>query len=293
MRDERDKAIQEQLGELTQMPTVSPFCRTFYQLIAQYTRAAGGRAEGAGHLLASFLNVELRYHGQLAKASRQDHVHVGDLQSMADKRWIGLAALAEEAAATRGQAREDEIARQLILAECYYHADQTEKVVAHLEAAAEDDSDQPLIQFALGYNRYLLAIKAFLRPTDKPGEWLTADYLHFQRTCLQAASAFEKVVSAGHSNAHIYQWLGTVLATAGFEQAADQAFLQAQQAEQGNIDETDLAEALEVTRELDIASRPSALPPITQAEIDRVRELLIEPLQLPASWFSDDQSLNN
>ena len=294
MRYDRDEVIERQLRELARMPTVSAFSQGFYQLIADYACALGGGGEEVGGLFARFLNVELAYHGQLDRANRQEGLHLGDFQSAMDKRQIGLACLAEEVRATRAGSREDEIARQLILAECYYHTDQTDKVVAHLEAAAEDESEDPLIQFALGYNRFLLALQAFIRPTDKRGEWLTADYSHFQRTCLQAASAFEKALANGHDDAYLYHWLGMVLASAGLEQAAHEAFAQAEQAEGGGMAETDLQEEeLWSTEAAETEHRVSELPAITPAEIARVREVLKNPLCISDLGLDNDQYMDN
>ena len=293
MRDNRDEVIHHQLSQLAEMPTVSPFCETFYQLIAQY--ACPGRCgdENIGRLFARFLGIELRYHGQIDRANRREDVRTGEVQSLADKRQIGLASLAEEVRAVRCQSRDDEIARQLILAECYYHTHQTKKVIAHLEAAARQDSDEPLILFALGYNRYMLALEAFVQPAPQPGEWLITDYLDFQMICLQAASAFVKVLRGSESDAEVYQWIGRVLATAGFQQAAAQAFTQAEQVGYGESDEIEPQEHSELTSQFADEQPPAPLPPITSAEIDKFTERLKGPLPITQLWLDDDHHINN
>jgi len=292
MRDNRDEVIQQRLRELALMPSVSPFCKTLYQLIAEYAHPASSWDHGIDSLFARFLSIELRYHGQLARFSQRQDIRSGDLQSLTDKRQIGLELVAEEAHNTSCQSREEEIARQLILAECYYHTHKTDKVVAHLEAATEEDRDEPLIQFALGYNRYVLALQAFVRPAEQPGKRLTTSYLNFQIACLQAASTFAKVLTGSESDAEVYHWIGTVLATAGFPQAAEEAFAQAEAVEDGESDEVGLQDDGDLTSEFVSGQLPPGLPSITQAEIDEFTELLKDPPPIGDSW-PDDYDINN
>ncbi len=50
------------------------------------------------------------------------------------------------------------------------------------------------------------------------------DLLTFQMACLQAVSAFESALTGQDSDSEVYEWVGRVLETAGFEEAAGQAF---------------------------------------------------------------------
>jgi len=293
MGHNRDQTIEDQLSQLAQMDTVSPFCQVFYRLIAQYVSRAGEPATGIGNLFAGFLSREVWYHEQIDRAGAQGQLSPGDHRSLADKRRIGLELLAEEAETTRCGSPQEEIGRQLVLAECYYHTAQTAKVVAHLEAAAYRDSHQSLIQFALGYNRYILALEAFVRSTADPGKRLITDYISFQRVCLQAAAAFERVLSGRQSDRHVYEWIGRVLATAGFQEAAQQAFVQAEAAEHNYTGEISQQDEPELNAKFSGEHMLSELPPITQAEIEQATELLNGSLLIEELWPYDDHDWQN
>jgi len=273
------------------MATVSPGSRMVYRVIARY--AGAGREDNIADLLTGLLSIELWYHQQLDRTRRRAHPGHGDLQSLADKRRIALELLAEEAKGTCGPTREDEIARHLILAECYYHTYYTEKVVAHLEAALQQRSDEPLVYFALGYNRYVLALEAFLRQAEQPGEWVPVNYMSFQRACLEAATAFEKVLIGSESDVEVYQWIGRVLATAGFQQAAEQAFRQAVQAKYDETGESAQQDVSELTGEPAGEELLAKLPPISEAEIERAKEQLKKSLSILDLWPPDDPNIQN
>lgn len=293
MGHNRDQTIEDQLSRLAQMDTVSPFCQAFYRLIARYVSPAGEPVGDSSNLFARFLSHEIWYHEQIDRAGSQGQLGPGDRQSLTEKRRIGLELLAEEAETTRCGSPQEEIGRQLILAECYYHTSQTAKVVAHLEAAAHRDAHQSLIQFALGYNRYILALEAFVRSTAHPGKWLIADYISFQRVCLEAAAAFARVLSGRQSDRDVYEWIGRVLTTAGFQEAAQQAFIQAEDAEHNYTGEISQQYELELNAKFGGEHLPSELPPITQAEINQATELLKGSLLIEDLWPYDDHDWQN
>ena len=295
MLDDRDETIDDRLRQLGRMGTVSPFFHTFYRLIAEYACSPAISAQHIDDLFAQFLNIELDYYRRLDRAAGQEDFKLGDIYSVADKHRIALESLTEEVLTTSGHSRDDELARQLILAACYYHTSQTEKVVAHLEAAARHLTQERLIYFALGYNRYMLALEAFVRPAEEPGEWLISDYIRFQQACLQAASTFEEVLTGSQSDAEVYQWIGRVLASAGFQQAAEQALLQAKEATgDQDSDFSQLEPYLSVPRDKTVFTQSSFdLPSISADEIELAKKLLEEPLSISDLWPADDPDWHN
>ncbi len=287
-----DQTIEHYLSQLAQLPTVSPFCQALYQLIGQYVCPKGSPVGDMGDLFVRFLTREVRYHRQLDKISGSGP-DVSDRQSLAEKRHIGLELSAEEAQSVHCSLPQEEIARQLLLAECYYHTYRPAQVVAHLEAAAQRDPDQPLIQFALGYNRYILALEAFASPTAESDEAVTVDYMSFQRACLQAAAALEKVLAGHENDRYIYQWIGRILATAGFPDAAQEAFVQAEATDYNRLRNTNREDDWPANTESAGQQASGQLPPITQAEIDQATQLLRQSLPIEDLWPDDDYNWEN
>jgi len=117
-----------------------------------------------------------------------------------------------------------EIARQLLLAECYQQVQEPDNTITHLEKALADGADEPLIHFVLGYNRFHLALESFGPMVELTDDSTNDDLLTFQMACLQAVSAFESALTGQAGDSEVYEWIGRVLETAGFEEAAGQAF---------------------------------------------------------------------
>ena len=296
MSYDRNEAINDKLRQLGRMGTVSPFFHTFYQLIAQYACSPRSSARYIGDLFAQFLNAEFSYHRRLDRATQQEGLKLGDVYSLADKHRIALDSLADEALTTSGRSRDDELARQLILATCYYHTSQTEKVVAHLEAALRHHGDERLIYFALGYNRYMLALEAFVRPAEEPGEWLISDYIRFQEACPQVASAFEEVLTGSQSDAEVYQWISRVLASAGLHQAGEQALSQAKEATPDQDSDSSRQDPYPPAPPGDqfISAQSFVdLRPISTHEIGQVRKLLKASFSISDLWPEDDPDLQD
>jgi len=286
MPDSSDEQIWRHLAEYGDMPTASLFSRAFYQLMAEYATHSAN-TEASRELLAKFLNREVRYHRQVGRFTDAEAVPLEDLQSVAGKRIIALHDLIEQAKAALSQTAAGEITRQLLLAECYYHIEEPDKAVAHLEMALKDGADDPLIYFVLGYNRYRLAVQSFATITA------TAERPHydvsFQRACLQAVAAFEDALTGEDSDRQVYQWIGHVLETAGFDEAASHAFEKAEGFLPVESDSADLGFPVPEANDHPSSRRElSSAAPITDAEIERVRELLKRPHQISELWPEDE-----
>jgi tetratricopeptide (TPR) repeat protein len=223
MYDASDEAISNRLEELGHLETVSPFSRAFYGLIADLLTQAS--PEGNVRLpFVGLLEVELRYHRELEEMAEREAVSIEDLRSVGEKYCIGLESVREfSTRLTEGEGLAAAV-RHLVLAECNYHLHRTEAVVAALERAVQLGIRQPLTQFALGYNRYLLALEAYTEPGEKEGERLVRDPLSFQVQCLQAAGAFEEGLTGRELDAELYWWIGNVLEAAGLTEAAQDAY---------------------------------------------------------------------
>ena len=270
MLDSNDEAIWHHLREFSHMPTPSPFSQVFYQVIAEYATDSAA-AEASRELLARFLDREVFYYRQIERLRTKEDVTVADLESLAGKRNIALYDLIEEATDADSQTTNGEIARQLLLAECYYHVEEPEKAVAHLELALADGADNSIVHFALGYNRYRLAIESFgttiIGTTDVSAHQRTV----FRKACLQAVSAFQNALTGTDNDGEIYQWIARALQTADLDEAAEQAFDKAEDLVYSDYDESEGGAAQsQEGDEHEFGHRK----PITEAEIKQVGELL-------------------
>jgi len=266
MPEDSNEAIWHLLSQYYQMPAPSPLSQAMCQLIAEY--ATGDDTHYMPQLLAKFLNRELRYHRQVQEFPNREMLSAADIKSLAGKRGIALRDIIEQTKGAAVETDSDEIARQLLLAECYQQIQQPDKVVAHLENAIENGAEDPVVYFALGYNRYRLAIESFAKVLQIAGHNSDAQLISFQKACLHAVSAFENALTGHRSDGEVYEWIGRVLKAAGFEDAGDKAFDKADDLAYSEATGYDLAGS-ETSEEW-----AQQLGPITQEEIDQFAELL-------------------
>ncbi len=269
--------IYDRLEQLSDHETTSSFAVAYYELIADYLAGDGRGSQGLRLRFLEFLEVVERYHRALEVFATEDQVTLGNVRSSAQKRDIGLRVLLEQLAMdeTTGAA---EIGRLLLSAECYSQLAAVDRVVERLEAALEVGAEHPLVQFALGYNRYELATQAFTRFSPESGRREIDDEDRFRLTCLSAVSAFQDGLTGEAFDGHIHWWIGNVLQAAGFEDAAQASFERAAEilAEPGAYGLDKQAEAgLGLVWEADLD--PGAWDdtgPITEDEVRQVRALL-------------------
>lgn len=223
MHDASDEAIETRLDELDACVTVTPFSHAFYRLIADMASMADG--EDAVRLaLMGLLDVELRHHRQLQQMAERQVVSLGDLQDAADKHRIGIAAVLRFAQGLPETQVMATAAGKLIAAQCEYYLRHTHAVVEALEDVLGLGVDQPLIQFALGYSRYVLAVETYGQPGRGDLDLRVHDTLEYQLQCLRAVSALEDGLSGGDFDIQLCWWIGVILEAAGLTEAARDAY---------------------------------------------------------------------
>lgn len=215
--------IYDRLERLSHHETTSSFALAYYELIADYLAGDGSGAQGLCLRFLEFLEVVERYHRALEVFASEDQVTLGNVRSAAQKRDIGLRVLLEQLAVDEGRGAA-EVGRLLLSAECYYQLAAVDRVVERLEAALGAGAEHPLVQFALGYNRYELATQAFTRFSPETGRREIDDEDRFRLMCLSAVSAFQDGLTGDAFDGHIHWWIGNVLQAAGFEDAAQASF---------------------------------------------------------------------
>jgi tetratricopeptide (TPR) repeat protein len=269
--------IYARLDRLGEYRTISAFGLAYYEAIADYLSGEGRSAQGLRLRFAEFLEVMERYHRALEVFTVEDQVTMGNVRSAAERRDIGLEALLEQLAVdeTRGDA---EIGRLLLSAECYYQLALVERVVAKLEAAVEAGAVHPLAQFALGYNRFDLAMRAFTRYDGDAGERVVDDEDRFRLACLSAVAAMQDGLSGSSFDCELHWWIGHILQAAGFDETARASFDKAEELAHamGLQQETeDAALALGLEIESDYEYDPiSESGPISEDEVRQAGQLL-------------------
>jgi len=223
MFDGSDQGIRSRLDELDDLETVTDFCRSFYDLMAHLLEAVEPE-ETVRLALAGLLEVELRYHQQLYQLAQRQSLSVEDLQAAGERHHIGLESVRDFASRLDEPEGAGQVLRALVMAECSYHLGRTDEVVEALEQATDLGMEHPLVQFALGYNQYALALETCTHPTGRDDEVVLHDPEGFQLLCLRAVAALEKGLSGGDLDRQLYWWMGAVLTAAGLTEAARDAY---------------------------------------------------------------------
>ncbi|MGI5819040.1 MAG: hypothetical protein ACOX9R_13205 [Armatimonadota bacterium] len=269
--------IYERLDRLGEYPTISAFAFAYYDMITDYLLGTGRVAEGLRLRFAEFLEVVERYHRALEVFTVEDQVTLGNVRSAVGKRDMALRALLEQLDVDRTTG-EVEVARLLLCAECYYHLGMVERVVGKLEEAVDAGADDPLALFALGYNRYELATRAFTRYDSDIEERVIIDEDRYRLACLTAVSALQDGLTGGDFDGQLHWWIGTILEAAGFGEAAVASFTRADEIMRAlelrcELEDATFALGLEIESdsEYDLSSRNE---PISEEEVKQAGLLL-------------------
>ena len=265
-----EESLWEQLHQLNGTPLIPEFTREFYGLMVEWSAEAND--PGTRELTWRLLEIELRYYRQLRRLEGAAGPGGLTAESAEEKRQIALELLYERAR-SRGFRPEAsaEVARQLVMAECAFHLSRVDAVVAHLEQAMDCGAPDPLLYFALGYARFMLALSCFARREAPGAELTSAGQDTIRQLCLAAVTTFEGALTGGPRDARILWWIGRVLLAAGFEEAAQEALTQASARESG---EGDLLPESEMQRRL---AEPGVPQPISEVEMTRFMEAIKRP----------------
>ena len=277
---ENNHDIQGLLARLTEFDSVPPFTRLYYGLVVSRVSRQTPEARELADLLLWHLEAEVRFHSLLAGLAGRESIQMTDMLSLADKRRISLQETLDRVEALKPRNHRHAATAHLIAAECCYHLDAHERVVAHLERAIQLGSDEPICHFALGYNRYVLAERDYTTAEDGAASSTVRDEANYRSVLLDAVTAFEDGISGGPLDPHLYWWMGTCLERAGFVTAAAHAFEQADGLQDGEtaLQAEKPAEPTESPEppapDLPLAASQDPLPAISWEEVQRVGELL-------------------
>ncbi|HCU37003.1 MAG TPA: hypothetical protein DGT21_16630 [Armatimonadetes bacterium] len=272
MEEDRIDTIYEKLQTLRQWDTVSVFSQALYELIAERLTAQGAAASGVTIAFADFLAAETNYHRRLAVLAQRDQMQLSELQALAERRRFDLDAVADAIAHAAAGSRELRGIQHLLLAECYYHQRRSTEVVDQLRRAINCGITDRLVQFALGYNVYTLALEQFGALRGDKHEIHVTDQVAFQEHCLSAIAVLEGSLGGDAFDAQVYWWLSHIMESAGMADAArDVQDAMADTLGEGGSEVPDGGFPSEHD---EAVAAPDYLPQITASEVREAGELL-------------------
>lgn len=263
------EAMWEQLYQLAALDSVPEFMRHFYGLLVEEAEEA--EDPSGQELTLRLLEIEARYYRQRQALAAEAAPAGTKADAIAEKRNIALELLYEEIRAPGSlPGSTAEITPQLIMAECCYHLGRHGALVAHLEQAIAAGAVDPLIYFALGYARFMLAMDSFVRLELPGAEFVVVHQETVEQLCRAAVTAFEGALTGSSQDREVLWWIGRALLTAGFVGEAEEVLAQVGRREP---DEEEDTESEEMKR--DEALR--TLDPITEQELASFTESLKHP----------------
>jgi tetratricopeptide (TPR) repeat protein len=285
-------AINATLRRLEQYSTLSPFCRAFYRLIYELLGEPEMDSDKLRQAFHVFLRCECRRHQTVCHIVKDGELNLVEIIRSGRQTHDLLEWLDGSLRRMNFGAPQQEMVRQLLLAECNYHLGRTSEVVRELRRSVRLGCDHPLVHFALGYNLYAGAVQKFTRAAGRKGTVAVKNPAAFQIACRQAISAFEQGLGHEDYDGQIYWWLGLIWEILGERHSACGAFRLAMEADPETFAEQSreklrLLEALPPPlHSAEELERLSKLGPITDEELRATREMLDACDSLP--WTMDD-----
>jgi tetratricopeptide (TPR) repeat protein len=265
-----DQELLGMLSELEQFDTADWVSSALLELALEQLLTAQESQSVVGWALGQLMRAELWYHRQVREAVESEVIDLQGLARLARRHQEALEHNAEDLGQALVTSRATRVAQQLGLAECRLRLGELAQALVHLKAAQDAGVNDPLLYLVTGHTQYQMAAQDFAQAQGRNEE----DQIRFQLACLRAVSTFEQGLG-GHMDAQLYWWIGAVLETAGFAEAAGEAFQKARAA-QHELEDDDELEDLRAEPPGSAAS-DTALPEIDAKEERLVDELLRRP----------------
>jgi len=278
-----EKSVQDMrndLHRLEEFDTVSPFSRTFYQLICDWIEECGPISARLQEAYAKFLSIEVKRHQSVCDSGDKSRVPIIEWISVRYRAEPALRSLVQQLEAIPSDVTRQESLRQLVLAECYHEFGEDEKVIGALRAAIATGSDHPVVHFGLGYHLYMLSLKRHSRYDPVSNRYTIEYWCGFQRLCEQAIESFKTGFSDSPFDAQLHWWIGCVQESLGKMGEARDAYGKAKEIDPSGLGveaESRLASMPQPILDADSpeeAERLSQLPPISNEELAKVTRLL-------------------
>lgn len=263
------------LCTLQNLPAFPPFCEAFFDLIDIFIEDCRSRV--LDQLFLKFLQIEIQKYRCLSRGRPVEGIQKSGMV-VCDR----LKTLVAQLDGLTYRTKDEEIAANLLAAACYEQLGRTLAVVSKLYRAEALGCRFPLVEFALGYHLYILALTNFAHYDSSSDTYTVHDCKRFRATCQQALKAFQRGLSDSAFDAQLYWWMGVIYENLHQTNAARWNYKLAGEADP----ESFAADTEEKLRQLpfvipDAAShseqeRLASLPEITSEEVAQTRRELEE-----------------
>lgn len=220
----KPETVDATLRRVAEYPTVSPFSRAFYRFLHELIGVVGADGTRLGQAFHLFLRVECRRHESAGQMVKRGRTTSDDLLRAGRESHFLLDRLSQSLGRMEVADRGQMMARDLALAECYYHLGRTDEVVPLLQRAIRLGCRHPLVYFALGYNMYCLALQRYTEAGPNKGELIARDPRALDKALAEAIEAFEAGLGDEAFDPQIYWWIGLIQEITGQTQAACQSY---------------------------------------------------------------------
>lgn len=277
--EDRILEMRAALHRLEELETVSPFSRTFYQLICDWIEESGPLCAELQEAFGTFLASEIERHRAVNEATT-NRTPILEWVSVRYRAEPTLQRLIARLEAIPSEMSRQESLRQLILSECYAQLGDLERVVSSLRAALATGAEHPIVHFAVGYSLYMLAMRRHVRYDAVSNRYTVENRAGFQRLCEQATESLQAGFTESPFDAQLYWWIGCVQESLGNLGEARDAYKKAKEADPANFGSEVDSRLRDMPHPiLDAISdeereRLSQLPPITNDEVLRVQQQL-------------------
>jgi len=272
--------VDRTLRRLESYRTVSPFSRMFYRLIYEWLPPSGGEGPDLRRAFQLFLRNEVRRHNAVMQMIRQGQLDIKAILRVSNTTRRTLRWVHRILSRMRIEGRQEQMVRELLVAECCFHLGRTRDVLDALHRAVTLGGRHPLVFFALGYNTYSEAVERFTVRGPGKGRIVVQDAEAFERMSQEAMALFREGLGHDSFDAQIHWWIGQISESLGDVPSAETSYRLAMETDPENFSTTVMNKLKEISarrgrlRSPEEAARLSKLPPITDEDFLEARREL-------------------
>jgi len=270
------------LRRLESYRTVSRFSRMFYRLIYEWLPPSGEEGAALRRAFQLFLRNEVRRHNAVMQMIRQGQLDIKAILRVSNTTRRTLGWVHNILSRMRIEGTQEQMVRELLVAECCFHLGLTRDVLDALHRAVTLGGRHPLVFFALGYNTYSEAVERFTVRGPGKGRMVVQDAEAFERMGQEAMALFREGLGHDSFDAQIHWWMGRICESLGDVGSAEASYRLAMETDPENFTTAVMNKLKDVSalrgrlRSPEETERLSGLPPITDEDLQEARRELSE-----------------
>ncbi len=271
------------------------FLIRYFDGILALLKKAHGDSGKVAEAMEAVLRYELWHHGTLRRLAQTPDLQGRYLIPLGVEMRTALLSLTQRLKNVSVFGSPEKAVLSLLLAHCHYQLGNTQAVISALEEAVANGASDPIVFFALGFNRHKLALTHYARWEALSKRLVVLDREGFETQMRRAIDDFKKglsVTGTEPGDAQLYMWIGLIYELLGEREEAAAAYEKARE-----LNPSAFAEEVEGHLQLLRTShersekppppalpRPlvpesevaSSFPAITDAELERLRKTISE-----------------